>query len=177
MSELPGDFDVQALYLALDEKRQVLDLSWTGVARALWDQSSQLNERDNFHPISPSTIKSMIKMGDTSCQHALFMLRWLNCGPEVFVQGSKWDPEDVGLPEAGKEHRLRWNLKRLYQELDAQRVDRHLTWAQLATELGCTPSQLTGIKAAKFAISMILAMRITAWLGCPAKKFIYPASR
>ena len=177
MTELPEDFDILALHSALDLKRQTLGLSWAGVARALWDQSSLLNQKDKFHPLSPSTITSMMKMGDTSCQHALFMLRWLDCGPEVFVLGSKWKQEDIQLPVAGKEHRLRWNLNRLYEELNSQRVTRGLTWLQLATELRCTPSQLTGIKRSKFTMSMILAMRITTWLDRPAREFIYVSSR
>jgi hypothetical protein len=50
-----------------------------------------------------------------------------------------------------------------------------MTWAQLAQELRCTPSQLTGIRTARFAIGMRLAMRIVAWLGRPARDFIYVA--
>jgi hypothetical protein len=42
----------------------------------------------------------------------------------------------------------------------------------LAALLGCTPSQLTGIKRARFAIGMRLAMRITQWIGRPAAEFI-----
>ena len=51
-----------------------------------------------------------------------------------------------------------------------------MTWAeQLAHELRCTPSQLTGLRTAKFATSMTLAMRITQWLDRPAADFIYSA--
>jgi hypothetical protein len=173
MSESNGDFDVLALYNKLDQKRQLLGLSWSGVARELWDQSELLNERDHFHPISPATITGMTRMRDTSCQHALFMLRWLGSAPEDFVPGSKWDSDDISLPSVDKEHRLRWNLKRLYEELDVQRRSRDLTWSQLAAELRCTTSQLTGIKKAKFAIGMKLAIRITNWLERPAREFIY----
>jgi hypothetical protein len=45
----------------------------------------------------------------------------------------------------------------------------------LAEELRCTPSQLTGIKRARFAMDMALAMRVTQWIGRPAADFIYAA--
>jgi hypothetical protein len=47
-----------------------------------------------------------------------------------------------------------------------------MTWPELARELRCTPSQLTGIRTARFAIGMTLAMRIVGWLGRPAADFI-----
>jgi hypothetical protein len=117
----------------------------------------------------------MADLMDTSCQHALFMLRWLGRSPESFVPGSVLDAESTALPAAGTDRRLRWNLKRLYEALDAQRRERDMTWAELARELRCTPSQLTGIRKARFAIGMRLAMRIVAWLGRPARDFIYVA--
>jgi hypothetical protein len=45
----------------------------------------------------------------------------------------------------------------------------------LAHMLGCTQSQLTGIKTARFAVGMRLAMRITQWLARPAAEFVYAA--
>jgi hypothetical protein len=54
-------------------------------------------------------------------------------------------------------------------------VDRDLTWAAAAQELRCTPSQLTGLKTARFATGMRLAMRITQWLEQPAALFIHAA--
>jgi hypothetical protein len=47
--------------------------------------------------------------------------------------------------------------------MNARRSDEHLTWKSLADLLGCTQSQLTGIKTARFATGMRLAMRITQW--------------
>jgi hypothetical protein len=79
------------------------------------------------------------------------------------------------LPPVGPDRRLRWSLKKLHGELDAQRRERGLTWNELAAELRCTPSQLTGIRTARFAIGMRLAMRITRWLRRPASDFVYRA--
>jgi hypothetical protein len=50
-----------------------------------------------------------------------------------------------------------------------------MSWPELAGVLTCTPSQLTGLRTAKFATGMDLAMRITQWLCEPAAEFVYPA--
>jgi hypothetical protein len=46
----------------------------------------------------------------------------------------------------------------------------------LAVILSCNPNQLTGLRTAKFATGMDLAMRIVQWMGRPAADFLYPAS-
>ena len=169
------DFNIAALFNALDAQRRGRALSWQGVAKELWDQSAALNARRNDHPISASTLTSMAKRGDTSCQHALFMLRWLGRTPESFMPGLTVDTKKTVLPLAGPDQRLRWDLRKLYDSLDAQRRERSLSWPQLADELRCTPSQLSGIKRARYAIGMTLAMRIVLWLDRPACDFVYAA--
>jgi hypothetical protein len=174
-------FDAAALFAALDEKRTSLGLSWTAVAGQLWELSSELNDRRRDHPISPSTLTNMGKNPRISCQHALFMLRWLDRTPESFLvgwrsgpgSGSSADDERFALPVAGPDRRLRWALKRLYAAMDEKRRQEGLTWSGLAVVLGCTPSQLTGLRTAKFATGMDLAMRIVQWIGRPATDFIY----
>jgi hypothetical protein len=174
------DFDIAALFEALDSQRRSRALSWQGVARELWDQSAALNARRNDHPIKASTLTGMLKLKDTTCQHALFMLRWLGRTPESFMPGSTADAQTAdaqrtALPAVGPDQRLRWNLKKLSDALDSQRRERGFTWAQLAQELRCTPSQISGVKRARFAIGMRLAMRIVTWLDRPARDFIYAA--
>lgn len=170
------DFDIGALFDALDSQRRNRALGWQGVAQELWNQSAALNARRHDHPISASTLTGMVKLGDTSCQHALFVLRWLGRTPESFMPGSTADAKRTALPFAGADQRLRWNLQELYGALDLQRRERSLTWAELAHELHCSPSQLSGIKRARFAIGMRLAMRIVKWLDRPARDFIYAAN-
>jgi hypothetical protein len=170
------EFDIAALFEALDLQRRNRALSWQGVAQEPWDQSAALNAGRDDHPISPSTLTGMTKRKDTTCQHALFMLRWLGREPESFMLGATTDKNGTALPAAGPDKRLRWDLQKLYDSLDAQRRERGLSWWQLAHELRCAPSQLSGIKRARFAISMKLAMRIVRWLDCPAGDFIYAAN-
>ena len=169
-------FDAAALYLALDAHRTELGLTWKGVADQIWAMSSDLNELRTDHPISPSTLTGMAKKPRTSCQHALFMLRWLGRTPESFLRNSSADDVRFALPEAGPDRRLRWSLEALYTTMEEKRRQEGLTWPGLAGILGCSPNQLTSLRTAKFATGMDLAMRIVQWLGRPAADFVYLAT-
>jgi hypothetical protein len=173
------DFDGRALYASLDAKRQVEGLSWAGAAAAIWNISDVLNaDRDARgrpnHPISPATLQGLAKRGDTSCQHALFFLRWLERTPESFLAGATADA-GAPLPACGPDRRPRWDLKALHAGLNEARQERGATWAQTAVELRCQPGQLTGLKSARFATGMGLALRITQWVERPAADFMYLA--
>lgn len=169
-------FDAGALYSALDAQRIALGLSWRQVADQLWKLSADLNEQRREHPISPSTLTTMAKNPRTSCQHALFMLRWLGRTPESFLEGANDDDSRFALPLAGPDRRLRWSLKLLYESMDERRRQEGLTWPQLAATLGCSPNRLTALRTAKFATDMDLAMRIVQWIGRPAAEFVYSAT-
>jgi hypothetical protein len=172
-----ASFSVVALHEALDQKRSDLGLSWSAVAAQLWEMSAELNaRRPADHPISPSTLTSMATKPRISCQHALFMLRWLDRSPESFLRPPPDDHGQFTLPAVDSGHRLRWSLKRLHGALDDERRAEHLTWAALASAIGCSPGQLTGLRTARFATNMDLAMRITQWLQRPAADFVYAAS-
>jgi hypothetical protein len=167
-------FDVGALYGALDDKRNVLGISWRAVADQLWELSSDLNKGRNDHPISPATLTNMTRNPRISCQHALFMLRWLERTPESFLKGATTGADErFALPVAGPDRRLRWSLQLLYASMDEKRRLDGLTWSGLAGILGCSPNQLTGLRTAKFATGMDLAMRIVQWIGRPAADFVY----
>ena len=142
----------------------------------IWELSSGLNDRSRDHPISPSTLTGMAKKPRTSCQHALFMLRWLGRAPESFLRGASADDGRFALPEASPDHRLRWSLKLLYATMDEKRRQEGLTWPALAVVLGCSPNQLTRLRTAKYATGMDLAMRVVQWLGRPAADFVYLAT-
>ena len=170
MGRVIAEFDGNALYSALDAKRQAEGLSWPGAAAAIWNMAPVLNAA----PISPSTLQSLGKRGDTSCQHALFFLRWLDRTPESFLVGAALDA-GAPLPACGPDRRPRWDLKALHAALNEARVSRDATWAQAAQDLGCQVGQLTGLKTARFATGMGLAMRVTQWVGRPATDFTYLA--
>jgi hypothetical protein len=169
-------FDCRALFDALDAQRVDLGLGWYELAHELWQQSSDLNaQRSSDHPLCGGAVQRLRDRDATSCQYALFMLRWLQRAPEDFLRGPVLDVGDVRLPEAGAGSRLRWDLNHLYSALNDQRRQEGLTWAALAADFGCTPSRLTNLRTARLA-DMDLVMRITQWLGKPAAAFICPAA-
>ncbi|MGA7821013.1 MAG: hypothetical protein WCA50_15385 [Candidatus Sulfotelmatobacter sp.] len=142
-------FDGQAFFDAADKRRRERQLSWPALATVIWEQSRALNERRNDHPISPATIRKAA--GGLSCQHALFVLRWLGLPPEAFIAVPQPGTAGVPLPLADEAHRLRWDLKKLHGALNAARTGRGATWQQAAARLYCTQNQLTGLRNAKFA--------------------------
>jgi hypothetical protein len=167
-----NDFNHQLFFEAVNRRRLEEKLSWPALAAAIWDQSRVLNEQRRDHPISPATLR---KMADgLTCQHALFLLRWLGVPPETFI-AAPHPGTAVALPVADEAHRLRWNLRKLHATLNAGRIARKATWQQAAERLRCTPSQLTGLKTAKFATGMVLAMRLTQAMHRPAADFVYVA--
>lgn len=165
------DFDGFALYAAMDAQRTNRGLSWRQVADEIWKQSSALNDRRKDHPISPSTLTGLGKRGDFTCQHALFVLRWLGRSPESFL--AKPPAWDTPLPTPGPDRRLRWSLGAVYDALDMRRREQELTWKELATQLRCTDNQLRGLRTARYATGMVLMMRIVMWLEQPSARFIY----
>ena len=173
------EFDGTALYAAMDAKRRAEGLSWPGAATAIWEMAPVLNTARAArglpnHPISPSTLQNLGKRGNTSCQHALFFLRWLDRTPESFLTGAAVDA-GAPLPPCGPDRRPRWDLRALHAGLSESCASRGATWAQAADDLRCQPGQLTGLKTARFATGMALAMRVTQWVGRPAADFIYLA--
>jgi hypothetical protein len=170
-------FDAAVLYSALDTRRAELGLSWSQVASQPWLLSAELNDRRRDHPISPSTLTKLARNPKTSCQHALFMLRWLDRAPEGFLEGATRDDPRCALPAAGPDRRLRWSLERLYATMDERRRGEGLTWPHLAAIIGCRPNRLTALRTAKFATDTDLAMRIVQWIGRPAADFVYLATR
>ncbi len=166
-------FDAQALFAAVDRRRRQDALSWAGVARQVWAESADLNAHLGDHPISASTVLNLRRRGDTSCQHALLMLRWLERAPEDFIAAPAPGTAGVPLPAADPSQRLRWNLSELHEALDAARLARGAGWPAVAARLRCTPNQLTGLRTARFGPSMRLAMRICQGLRRPAADFVH----
>jgi len=174
---MPGApvFDFTAFVAAVDAEREHRGLGWYEVAHEVWEQSEQLNAERDDHPLCGGALGRLGRRGATSCQYALFLLRWLRRPPEDFLVGPPRQAGDTDLPPAGPDTRLRWNLALLHDALDQERRERGLTWAQLGQELGCTPGRLTNLRTARMA-DLELTMRITQWLRRPAADFIHPAT-
>lgn len=167
-------FDFAAFVDAFDTERRARELGWYEFADELWQQSSDLNARLLDHPLCGGAVSRLGTRGETSCQYALFLLRWLNRAPEEFLVGPAVDVGDTRLPEPGPASRLRWDLNLLHDALNTERQRRDLTWTQLARIIGCTPSRLTNLRTARMA-DLGLTMRITQLLGRPAADFVHAA--
>lgn len=168
-------FDIGKLYEALDLYRLSKGLSLTGAAGAMWRESERLNVSLADHLVSASTIANMSRRGDTTCQHTLVMLRRLRTPPENFIAQPVPGTTDHPLPIATSDYRLRWDLGELYLAINTAREKHGASWAVTANRLHFTPGQLTGLRTAKFATSMRLAMRICQSLQRPSADFIHPS--
>jgi hypothetical protein len=168
-------FDFAAFFAAVDDARREQDLGWYDLAAELWEQSAQLNDERDDHPLCGGAISRLGARGETSCQYALYLLRWLGRAPEEFLTGPALDVGDVQLQDPGPDSRLRWDLAQLHAVLNEERQRQGLTWAGLAEQIDCTPSRLTNLRTARLA-DMALTMRVTQWLCKPAAEFIHPAS-
>ena len=170
------EFDGRALFRAMDDQRRERDLGWQGMADAVWGLAHELNAaQPRSRPIAVSTIRRLEREGETTCQHALFFLRWLGRAPEEeFLTGPVRDVGSTALPACGPDRRLRWDVSGMGGVLDEHRQSMGVTWAELANELGCQPSQVSGLRRARFGTRMSLAMRCVQWLGSPAAAFVHP---
>ena len=178
MSQLHDElatFDFDAFFAAVDLARRGHDLHWYALADELWDLSATLNAERDDHPLCGGAVSRLGARGETSCQYALYLLRWLEQPPEAFLVGPVAHVGDTQLPDPGPDSRLRWDLAQLHAAVNEQRQREGLTWAGLADQIGCTPGRLTGLRGARMA-DMALTMRLTQWLHRPAADFIHPAS-
>lgn len=160
------DFDVNALYAALDAQRQSRRLSWQQVAQEVSRQFEDTRAR----PISPSTLRGMREKRVIEGDGVLQMLRWLHQTPESFVPGYAQTGEDSTLPQIGSHQILRFDAKAIYVALNAQRSKRGMTWKQVAEEIGCNVPSLTRL-ASGGRVGFPDVMRIFGWLGRPAAAF------
>lgn len=168
-----ADFDVAALYDALDAQRRARGLSWRRVADEITAQHAGWLARRGAraHPLSPSTLTGMRERPSTTANHALGMLLWLGRTPESFIPGHEVDTADATLPQVGPDRILRWDSVGLHAALDAQRRERGMTWQEVARAVGCSPSQVAGLARLRYSPGIVVAMRMVRWLGCPAATF------
>jgi hypothetical protein len=155
----PDALAVQALYAALDAQRQSRGLTWPQVAREMG-------------AVSPSTLTGMRSRRSLEGDGVLQMLRWLDLAPETFVPGGNIAPRsDTTLPRVGRSQVLRFDTKAIYTALDEQRLQRTLTWHQVANEIG----GLSAVNLTRLArggrIGFPWVVRVVSWLGRTAASF------
>src|SRR3954469_142534 len=117
----PPDFSIDALYAALDAERQARGMSWQQVVREINALFALMPAR----PISPSTVTGMRSRAAIDGDGVLQMLHWLKRSPESFVPGDQQAAgETATLPDLGPHQILRFDTRKLYAALDAQRIAR-----------------------------------------------------
>jgi hypothetical protein len=161
------EFDLQALYVALDERRRQRNLSWAAVAK-------EVNRfRTKRRPITVSTITGFRHKSIGEGDGILQMLLWLGRTPESFVPDiTDADSKRFQLPDLTTSQILRWDTRALFLALNAQRLERQLTWAELSQEVqGFTPAMLTSLsKGGRVGFPRV--MRLVRWLDRPAAEFM-----
>jgi hypothetical protein len=167
-------FDMRQFHAELDEQRRRRGLSWTELAAEI----NRPFETTPSIPISPGTLRDMLKKRSVTSAVVLQALRWLGRTPESFLSGPKRSiSPDEQLPEAGQDRVLRLDTRAIYDALEQQRRSKGLAWQQVADEMpGFTASMLTNLAKGPL-IGFPRVMTITQWLGRPASTFVRSCSR
>jgi len=159
------DFSLRALYAALDAQRKARGLSWAQATREMHPKL----KRPSTRPLSPSTVMGVRTKAAAEGDGVLAMLQWLNRTPESFIPGHK-EKMDARLPDLPPGKVLRFDTKKIHAALNARRIERKMTWSQVAKEAGTATSTLTYLsKGTRVAFPGV--MRIFKWLGHPAAHF------
>ena len=160
-----GDFDLRVLAAALDEQRKARGLSWSGVASEMSGTKGRQGRA-----LSASTIKAIGSRPVAEADGVLQMLRWLKRQAESFIPGYR-APESAPSPEVPAGKIPRFDTRSLFIALDSQRVDRRMTWQQVAIETRWPVSGLKRLsQGGRTAFPAV--MRLAAWLNQPAANFI-----
>ena len=161
-----SDFDLRAVFHAIEAKRRARDLTWAAVAR-------EVNRNRTFmRPIAASTITGLRTKVAGEGDGILQMLLWLGRTPESFVPGvPDAEAEHFRLAAVDPGQILRWNTRALHRALNDERLARGLTWLQVADRIGGrTPNMLTRM-AGGGRTGFPHVMRYVRWLGRPATTF------
>ena len=163
----PPNLDLNALFVALDSERQARSLSWNALTREV----NALFRDVPCHPIATSTITSLKSKREVIGNAALQMLVWLDRTPESFLPGHQNSGREQILPRLGPDRILRFDTLAIFQAIDAVRVERGLTWGEVAEEIGgLNAGQLTRLGKGA-GIGFVAAGRIAQWLGRPVASF------
>jgi hypothetical protein len=162
------DFSLRALFDALDAQRQARGLSWSQVIKEM----HQMHQRPaTARRLSASTMTGTRTRSAAEGDGVLAMLRWLNRTPESFMPGCRESEQiDARLPDVPPGKVLRFDAKKIYAALDALRLEREMTWAEVAKEIGTNAASLLHLSKGKRVVFPGV-MRIFRWLGRPAADF------
>ena len=155
---VPGDFDVIALWEAVDEQRAARDMTWNQVAKTLaW--------------MSKATIDRMRERGTATCNHVLPMIQWVDRTPESFTVDPDGAVHEL-LPEPDGRWRWWWLHHDLAAAVDRQRVERELSWDEAAAEMRVPVPAIKGMTKLRYGPTIGVAMISARWIGRSAASFL-----
>lgn len=164
-----ADFDLTALGEAIESQRLERGLTWAGLARQVAEHGPERGPARRR--VASSTIRAIGTRPVAEGDGVLQILLWLDRSPESFVPGHPLaDSDEARLPRVPTGQILRWDAAKLYAALDDGRSELGLTWAAVASEIGCAPGNLTGLARAQ-RVTLPFVMRPVGWLGGPAAQF------
>lgn len=172
--KMQNDFDLRALYAAMDEQRRSRNMTWDAVTAEV---NAQFRDVPGHKPIAKSTI-TRLATEKTSGAGLLQMMLWLDRTPESFVPGFRdGEAERFKLRKLGSRQILRFDTKALYAALNTQRQAQGLTWNEVASEMGIGSSNPLRSLANGGLTGFPIVMRMVGWLGQPAAAFTRASDR
>lgn len=164
-----ADFSLRALYEALDAQRRSRGISWAQATREM--NGGARRARPSRHALSASTVKGIGTRRVAEGDGVLQMLRWLGRTAESFVPGHpESESQRAQLPRLPTGRILRFDTRKIHAALDARRIERQMTWPQVAREIGAGASSLTHLaRGGRTALPQV--MRIFRWLNGTAAEF------
>lgn len=163
-----ADFDLRALFEAIDQKRESEGLSWAAVARQV---SARFESMPHTAAVAASTIRGVGTKAVVEGDGVLQMLLWLDRTPESFVPGHPLaTAPEARLADVGPDRILRFDAAALHRAISGRRQERGLTWSKVAAEMSCSSANLTGLATAQ-RVSFPGVMRMIGWLDRPAAGF------
>ena len=154
---MPQDFDLRALYTALDARRVANGISWTALATELG--------------VGAATLRGLGVRRVAEGDGVLRALAWLGRSAESFVPDRAGEDAPAWSP-AGAARALRFDARALYAALEADRAARGLTWRAVAAASGAGSAAALRRLRAGGRVTFPEVMRVLAWLGAPAEQFV-----
>jgi hypothetical protein len=167
-----SDFDLTALWEALDLQRRMLALSWAEVA------SSINGSGFGGTLLSPATLAGLKDKDVAEGDGVLQMLIWLERTPESFVPGfEEADEEAYKLPLPGTHEIVRFDSASIFRAVNAVRTARALSWTEAAHEIGGFTGGMLSRMAAGGRVAFPGVVRIARWVNMPVASFTKVVSR
>lgn len=153
---IPGDFDVIALWEAVEAQRRSQGIRWGSIVLG-W--------------MSRATMERMRERGTATCNHVLPMIQWVGRTPESFTV----DPEGAVhelLPDPDGRWRWWWAHHDLASEVDVKRQSQEMSWKQVAEEVGVKVAAIQGLGKLRYGPPIGLAMIAARWVQRSAASFM-----